>query len=788
MRRREPESDARPCLTNLSVVELGRGIAVAYAAKMLADFGAAVSRVKEPEGLDPHRDARPACRAFLDSGKRSIALDLSSASGNEEFLGLVLDADILIEDRTAAQRGERGLDAATMMAINPKLVVVSVTPFGQTGPYCNFRGGDLEVAFLSGLAYLTPRDIAKPETGELPPPLKMPGSLVSFYAGASAAAAALTGLHARDRVGNGIHVDVSMLESLIPALRREISLYHFEGKVASRFMRVWRLAPYGVKPCKDGFVFLQVVEKYHWEGLVDMMGSPEWAMDTRYLEPEFRFQHRTDIETRIAPWLLTQSKHEFALEAQRRGVPFAPINELADLVRIPQLHHRRFFRAVTADDGRPYVVPGVPFAISGGVCPQSGTRERPRAESKRMESPGCPLSGLRVIDFGHVWAGPYCAAILADMGAEVIKVESQHRVDIHRRQGPYPERRPGLNRSGVWNTQNRGKRSVALNLSTERGRELARQLVATADVVVENFAPDVMSRLELDYPALCRLKPDLVMASLSAFGQEGPQKGYVGYGPSLDAWAGLDRMTAYQQGGPNALGGMFPDTGSAIHAAVAILAALHDRDRTGKGCYIDVSELEVSILLLADLVAESLGGEHPPQYGNSDPYHFPHGCYRCAGDDAWIALSVPDSQAWEGLCKTLRRSDWAADETLKTGEGRRARSSEIDETLTRWARERDARAAMVELQSNGVPAAIANSAKDLLSDPHLVARRYFQTVEHSEAGPQPMYGPIWRFGDQAEDIGRAAPLLGEDNVYVLGTLLGISSGEVADLVAAKVVY
>ena len=769
-----------PSLGDVRVVEWGAGIAPAYCAKLLADFGAQVTRLDETERREPHRDARPATRAFLDERKRLLRVDWSEKGSRDESLQLLGSADIVIDERTEAERAELGLGTPALTALNPRLVLVSITPFGQTGPYSGFRAGDLEISFLSGLAYLTPRDIAKPEDEPLPPPLKMPGSLASFYAGASAAAAALTGLLSRARSGRGTCVDVSMLESLIPTMRREIALYHYNGEVASRFMRVWRLAPYGVKRCKDGFVFVQVVEKYHWEGLVDMMGKPEWALDPRYLEAEYRFEHRHDIEARIAPWLLQQAKNEFAFEAQRRGVPFAPINELSDLLRIPQLHHRSFFRA-SNDAGRPAVVPGSPFSFSR-------PRETGEPRSRATKGSSGPLTGLRVIDFGHVWAGPYCAALLADMGAEVIKVESRHRVDIHRRQGPYPDGRPGLNRSGVWNTQNRGKRSVALNLSTEEGRDLARRLVSISDVVIENFAPGVMHRLELDYPVLSGPNPRLVMASLSAFGQDGPQKSYVGYGPSLDAWSGLDRMTAYSDGGPNALGGVFPDTGSALHAATAILAALHDRERTGRGCYIDISELEVSVLLLGDLASESFNGHPDKPYGNADPFVFPHDCYRCAGDDGWLALSIPDVRAWKGLCEVLVRKDWATETGLDSVEGRRARSDEIERAIREWCLAREPREAMEELQAHGVPAAIPNTARTLLSDPHLVARGFFQTVEHSEAGPQPIYGPIWRFQREALPIAGAAPMLGADNDYVLGKLLGLARAEIAELACEKIVY
>ena len=774
-----------PSLAPVQVVEWGAGLACAYAAKLLADFGADVARWTTA-AYDPHRDGRPEVRAWLDGRKRRVESASSPAYAND-LTDALSRADVLVTDFAAADLAQQ-LGRA-LPDVNARLVVVCVTPFGLSGPYSGFRGSDLEVAFLSGLAYLTPRDIARPVDGPLPPPLKMPASLVSIYSGASAAAAALCGLRARDRGGAGVVVDVSMLESVVPTMRREIALAEMENRVASRFMRVWRLAPYGVKRCRDGHVFLQVVEKYHWEGLLDMMGRPEWACDPRYLDAEYRFEHRNDIEARLAPWLLLQDKADFAWEAQRRGVPFATVNDPLDVVRIPQLHHRRFFEAVADDGGRARVVPRAPFAFRRARSNDSAAPlARARATAPRaVPAPG-PLDGLRVIDFGHVWAGPYCAALLADMGAEVIKVESAHRLDIHRRQGPYGDGKSGVNRSGVWNAQNRGKSSVALNLSTGQGRALARQLVARADVVIENFAPGVMARLGLDFESLAQERPGLVMASLSAFGQDGPQKASIGYGPSLDAWASLDWLTAYPDGPPNALGGMFPDTGSAIHAAAAILAALHERDRTGQGCWIDVSELEVSATLVGDVLCATLDGHTPAPSGNGDAYHFPHGCYRCAGEDRWVALSAPDQRAWQGLATVIGRVEWVDDATLTESAGRRARAAEIDPVIAGWARERECEAAMLALQAAQVPATIAHDARTLLADPHLLARGFFQMLEHPEAGKQSIYGPIWRFDGHEGRLGRPAPVLGADSDYVLREILHVDAKQYEALVAARIVY
>lgn len=781
-------------LDDVSVIQWGASIACGYAAKMLADLGARVVMVNDLPSVSRNSESVSFLDEYLDRAKEPYVLNLDDAEGHAAFFQLLETADILIEDHSPAQLQSLDLTYSRLSEINPKLVVVSVTPYGQTGPYKDFRAGDLEIAFLSSLAHLTPRDISSTGTDDQTP-LKMPGSLVSIYAGVSTAGAALAALRGRQIGDRGAHVDVSMLETLIPTLRRELALHQYEGITASRFMRVWKLAPWGVKECKDGHVFLQVVEKHHWQGLVDMMGNPEWALDSCYLDPDYRYEHRTDIEARLAPWLKTQLKKSFAWEAQRRSVPFAPVNTVADIMNIPQLHHRRFFTTSNAANGYPYIALSDPFKVSHHMSafnneePQAPTST---ASTKNEPTDGVrrrgPLDGVRILDFGHVWAGPYCAATLADMGADVIKIESEHRIDIHRRQGPYPDKNPGLNRSGVWNSQNRGKRSIALNLSTPQGRELARSLVATSDVVIENFAPGVMQRLGLDYASLCAVKPDIVMASLSAFGQDGPQHQYVGYGPSLDAWAGLDSLTAYKEGPPNALGGIFPDTGSALYGAAAILAALRLRDRTGIGRYIDVSELEVSILLLTDVVLEQINRSDIKAEGNGSTTTFPQGCYRCEGEDHWIALSTPDSASWRGLCSVIDRSDWANDETLNENSGRHARRQEIESSISLWAKGQTAQMAMQHLQSAGVPAGFSHNASSLLSDPHLMARQFFKPVEHPEMGQQSVYGAIWRISDYPDTIHCAAPLLGEHSRQILSERLKLDKHEIDSLIASKVVY
>lgn len=761
----------------MQVVEWGGSIACAYAGKLLAEAGIPVVRLVRPDREPVELERNPWFDAFLNAGKTTVVLE-GAVEAQRARLQAELEASAVL---LAGEDRPRALGLAEIA-----LPTVTITPFGVEGPCAGYRAGDLELSAYSGLSYLTPRDIARIGDGRGQPPLKMPGVLPSIYAGAAGAAACLTALLA-PALFRGRELDVCAVETLIPTLRRELALYQYQSVVASRFMRVWQLAPWGVKPCKDGFVFVQVVEVHHWRGLVEMMGSPAWALDERYCDPNYRFEHRHHIEAQMAPWLMQVTKGWFAWECQKRSLPFAPVNTVADVVRIPQLHFRRFFGYAPSERVGPCTVPRPPYVVRG--APVGGDGEAPARARSAPTDPRLPLAGIRVADFGHVWAGPYCSQILADLGAEVIKIESATRLDIHRRQGPYPGGKPDIDSSGVWNSQNRGKGSVTFDLSQEEGRELARRFVAQCDVVVENFAPGVMRKLGLDYERLAAVNPRIVMASLSAFGQDGPQKHNVGYGPSLDAWAGLDAQTAYDAAHPGPLGGVFPDTGSAIHGVVAILQGLLDRDRTGRGRYIDVSELEVSVLLLADRICEQLGtGSLAGEPGNNHVAYFPYGVFPCEGDDAWIALTAADEAQWARLAALIGQSAWAHDPDHQSADKRRARAETVNAAIAVWTACRTPRACMEALQDAGLAAAVVNKVPDILADRHLAARGYFQTVTHPVAGPLEVYGSLWKIRGMQRAALQPAPVLGDATDRVLRTVLGLDDEAAADLKARKIAY
>jgi benzylsuccinate CoA-transferase BbsF subunit len=398
-----------------------------------------------------------------------------------------------------------------------------------------------------------------------------------------------------------------------------------------------------------------------------------------------------------------------------------------------------------------------------------------------------PLEGLRVADFSWVHAGPFATMILGELGAEVIKVETGKRLDIIRRLPPMADRIPGVNRSGYFNAVNRAKRSVTLDLATPEGLALARDLARVSDVVIENFSPGVFERLGLGYPALREIRPDIVLVSISGYGATGPDRHYVAYGTPLTAFSGLVALQGYPGGEPQSMNLAWPDPVAGYTAAFAILAALHHRATTGEGQFIDLAQAETAIAFLGDQITETtLNGRQPPRRGNEEVGAAPHGIYRCAGEDRWIAIAVTDEEAWHGLRAALREPA-LDDEAFDDPFCRWQRRAELDAVVERWTRERSPEEAFHWLQTHGVPAAPAATFADLADDPHLAARHFFGVDHHPEAGPRQMTGLPWRFGHIPRHLGTPAPVLGADNAWVLGDLLGLAPERIADLVGRNVV-
>ncbi len=394
-----------------------------------------------------------------------------------------------------------------------------------------------------------------------------------------------------------------------------------------------------------------------------------------------------------------------------------------------------------------------------------------------------PLAGIRVADFSWVWAGPFCTLQLAHLGADVIRVECRDRPCVTRQIPPFADFQPGLNRSGYFNQYNQGKRSLTLNLKHPRALDVARRLITRSDVVAENFANRVMERMGLGYEEVRRLRPDAIMVSISGYGRSGPEQDFVSYGPATVPLAGFSAVTGYKGGPPMHVGISYGDPTAGLHGAVAVLAALCHRQRTGEGQFIDVSLWEASATLLPDALLEfEMNGTEPPRDGNRDPHMAPHGVFRSAGEDRWVSIAVGTDEEWQSLVAVIG-DDELSSQLYATLADRKRHEDEIEARLTRWTTTLPPEEATRRLQAAGVAAFPAMTNHDLAEDPHLNGREFFVDVPHPEVGKRHHAGIPWKLSQMPCAVTAPAPCLGQHSREVLGEVLGYSESEIEALAA-----
>lgn len=399
------------------------------------------------------------------------------------------------------------------------------------------------------------------------------------------------------------------------------------------------------------------------------------------------------------------------------------------------------------------------------------------------------LAGCRALDFGWVLAGAIPGMVLADMGAEVIKVETRQRLDYMRMGRPIVGDRPDPEQNPMFHNVNRGKLSVTLNVGEPEAVELAKRLAARCDIVIENFSPGVMERLGLGYEALRAVKPDIIMASISSTGQEGPLRDLRAYAPSIGALSGLDSTLGYAGGAPLGLKHAFGDICGALHAVFAIVSALYHRKRTGAGQYIDVSMLRATVATQGvGLMEYALTGRSLRPQGNYDPTLAPYGNYPCAGDDRWVSIAVGSPAEWEGLTAAMGNPAWAGDDRFRSQYRRQRHRRELDALLGQWTAPQQADDLADRLQRHGVAAAPVLSAAERLFHPHFMARGLYSDVDHPALGAEPIFNLMWGLSKTPSAARRHAPLLGEHNRRILCGALGLSDAELAGLEARRVVY
>jgi benzylsuccinate CoA-transferase BbsF subunit len=403
-----------------------------------------------------------------------------------------------------------------------------------------------------------------------------------------------------------------------------------------------------------------------------------------------------------------------------------------------------------------------------------------------------PLKNYRVLDLSRIWAGPYCTKIFADMGAEIIKMESLSVYDSHR--GPvspargiaaYPDGEPGeepWNRNGWFNCLHMSKYGVTLELTEAEGRRVFEQLVSISDVLIENFRQGSLERLGYTYEELRKHRPDLIYVSMPAFGNTGPWKGYLGYGIGQEQLSGMAHMTGYRGDGPMKSGINHGDPITGSHAAGVLMAALRHRRRTGKGMYIDVSQQESSVALMGpEVLAYQMTGQEPERRGNRSGWYAPANSYPCAGEDRWVTIAATNQEQWQSLAQAMDSPGLADDPRFATLDNRRDNHDELDQIISEWTMGQEAYAVTQILQGAGVPASPVLRGPDLLADAHFKDRGTFVTVDHPQVGPKQYPGIPWKMSATPGKVRWPSPTLGQHNRDVYGVLLGLTGPEIDHL-------
>jgi crotonobetainyl-CoA:carnitine CoA-transferase CaiB-like acyl-CoA transferase len=807
-------------LHGLRVLELTDSFG-ALCGQILADLGAEVTLVEPPGGVAARRRGpfwkdEPGPERSLSfwayaRGKRSVVLDLASDSGRAKLRRLASDSDFLVESLGESRLRELGLERDQLARDNPALIHVTISPFGSDGPKASYAATDLIVAAASGPVFLCgDRDRA---------PLRVSLPQADLHAAADAALGALVAHFERKRSGLGQHVDVSAQQAMTLATlfqSLDAPWKQAQGQRISGIVQLGKLAMRTRYETRDGWVVLgpgflpstgpfltRLARWAHEEGLCDeRYVAEEWGsfgirMLLGQLEPEYFAPFDSALEKLFA----ARTNLEILGDAVKRKLLVAPTLGLAEIELLDHFKERQSF--VEIEHPGQNVTPRYPgpfarFGASpiryaappprlGEHTAESLARPRaPRAPGFPSGAPtGLPLAGLKVLDFFWVLAGPAATRTLADFGATVVHVECTRRMDTIRTIPPWYGGAPAPEASGAMQGANAGKLCVTLDLANPASRPVVERLVRWADVVTESFAPGVLARMGLDYTSLCQLRPDTILISSALMGQIGPLRDFAGFGNLAAAVTGFQHLAGWPDRPPVGPAGAYTDFIAARYNAIAILAALEHRERTGQGQWIDQSQAEAAFHFLAPAWLDwTLNGRAAAPMGNDDAELSPHGVFPAAGEDRWVAIAVRDASDWRALCDLVGRADWRSDSSLATADGRRARRAEIDAAIAEWTRARAAAESERELQARGVPAHAVLDMPGLYADSQLRHRGHYVELEHPALGTVATEAARCRLSRTPQRLPARAVTFGCDNSRVFGELLGLSADEIAALAAA----
>ena len=838
-------------LDGLQVLDLTRNVAGPYATKLLADYGARVIKV-EPRGGDPARAFGPfpggkpdreASGLFLhlNTNKQSVVLDYHTEDGAATVRRLARRVHVVVEDGPPGEAAANGWGWEALHAINPGLVLCSITPFGQDGPYASYRGSELTLQAIGGPLHATGNAAREP--------LKLAGHYAAYHAGATAALAILLGLRrAEAGEGAGDWIDIGVYRCQAGCRdRRTIHLTGaaYTGISPKRASPGSRRVGFGVYPCADGFVNImgagtRLPRLLKWVGARNLLDQ----LDDDGLPPGGR-EFGDEVDAAVEAYLADIPKLDAVAQAQAGGLLAGAVMTVADLLQDPQLEARGWWHEIAHWHGEPLRYPGFPFRFGESApdppkrAPRLGEHARavldlapPKTDDVDQQPPPpaaepapdlrLPLEGIRVAAVTVVWAGPHVAQLLAEWGADVINVEPVNRIQPYTRgadsaptpqqmarqtergvQPQYPDGDVGedpWNRFAAFNSHARNKRSMTCDVMSPEGREAFLRLIAECDVLVENNVPETIAKARIGWDELRAVNPRLIMLRMPAYGLEGPYMPYRAFGLHVEAMVGHTHLRGYPDLGPDQIGETLASDGmSGVQGAVAILMALRRRERTGEGQLIEMPLNEGFIPTLAEyLFDHAMNGEDPPPQANRHRWHAPHNVYPCAGEDQWIAIDVADDTEFTALCEALAAR--AAHEGLESdiahaphdvrfvaADARREYRDALDELIAAETRHWNKHDLFHALQHAGICAAPVNDALDALEDPHLAETGFFQELEIDGVGAHRYPGLTIRMARTPNEIRTPPPKLGEHNQEVYRDLLGYSAAALKRLERAGIV-
>ena len=777
---------------------------------LLGDLGADVIRVEPPGGsaarlCAPHLKGAPEDLKSLqflafNRNKRSIVLDPEAPDDRATLRELVRSSDFLFESSPGRPLEPYGLDFEDLERLNSRIVYVRLSPFGADGPHADLLGDELVVAAMGGsVALQGPRDRA---------PLRVSLPQIWRHAGAEAAAGALAA-HARMlKTGTAQFVDLSAQAALTWTLLNGMATHGIDGRNLERDgsnvntgISVFNV----LFECLDGYIVLlprsaAILGCLDWmiaDGVFDESARDvDWvALDQQLHLPDAKPYNIHEVGDFFKQFTAKHTRRELLEFGMSNDTTLAPANSIPELLAFEHFEARDYWKPLTLPGGQTVRSPGSWSKISNtplevrrpapsldehGAEIRSALSQPPRPKSyPEPAGEALPFEGIKVADFFWVGVGPISSKYLADHGATVVRVESESRPDVLRGGGPFKDGVGGWNRSHYYGDFNASKLGLSLAMKSPGALEIAKKLIAWADVFTESFAPGAIERLGLGYDEVRKINPGIIMVSTCLMGQTGPAARFAGYGYHASAIAGFHEVTGWPDLPPSGPWAAYTDTIAPRFISTVLAAAIDHKRRTGEGQYIDVAQIETSLHFQApEILDYQVSGYAATRNGNRAPDAAPQGCYPCSGDDQWCAIAVESDEQWRALRRELGDPDWARETAHDSTPGRLEFHDLLDEKLAEWTRGQERYALMKRLQGAGIPAGAVQRSSDLLVDPQHAHRGFYRYLDHPEMGNIPYSGHQYRIRGYDNGPRFAAPCLGQHSYEVMSEILGMTEEEI----------